>query len=124
MNKSVKPLTGIKRVLATIAIWLFVILFIVWGAYAVSKVGDMFLGSIKPITEFSYEKNVLSFQDYDKNQYRLPLPKDIVIKPTDNLELRYITNRGEISLISAVYVNGNLVYSGDPNLPFVITKFK
>lgn len=124
MNKSVKPLTGIKRVLATIAIWLFVILFIIWGAYAVSKVGDMFLGSIKPITEFSYEKNVLSFQDYDKNQYRLPLPKDIVIKPTDNLELRYITNRGEISLISSVYVNGNLVYSGDPNLPFVITKFK
>lgn len=124
MNNRVRPLTGFKNFLGLAGACLFVVLLIVGGVYAVIGVDDMFNGRVQPIPEFSYQNNVLTFQDYNKNQYKLPLPKDIVIKPTDTLEIRYLTNRGEISVISSVHVNGNIVYSGNPHLPFTVTKFK
>lgn len=120
MDIKVELVSFFKEVLRTIVCISVVVIFLIGSIY----VSGYIILMPEPITAFSYKNNVLVFQDDNNNQYKLPLTKEIVIKPTDKLELSYTTIRGEIRNIFAVYVNGKLVYEGQPYLSFVVTKFK
>lgn len=86
--------------------------------YVGLKYGELAFSPNKvKLKSFNILNNILSFRSSDVglcgNSYELMLSKDFKIRETDTIEISYNINRGDITSIREIFINGNLLLDAD-----------
>ena len=101
---------------------LMVVLFSIMLSFLLCYTGmkyfeEVFTPNRIKLKSFKIVDNVLSFSAGDiglqGNSYELSLSKDFKIRDNDDVEISYNMNRGDITSIREIFINGNLLLDVD-----------